>query len=139
MKSRAEAIAARARSLVGVRYRPQGRSVEWGLDCVGLAALSLGLTLESVTRSYGLRGTEQGALEAELERHGLRAVETAETMAGDLGVFVPGPRQLHLAIFTDTGLVHADAGIGRVVERPLPAPWRGVGRWRALAAAQKGE
>jgi hypothetical protein len=139
MAGRAESIAARARSLIGVRYRPQGRSVEFGLDCVGLAALSLGLPPEHVTCSYGLRGNELRALEAELERHGLAPSQTAAPMAGDLGLFVPGPAQLHLAVFTDTGLVHADAGLRRVVERPLPAPWRVVGHWRVLAPARSGE
>lgn len=135
MPSSAEAIAARARSMIGVRYRPQGRSVQFGLDCVGLAALSIGLRPESVTCSYGLRGNELRAIEAELERHGLAPLRTAAPMAGDIGLFVPGPEQLHLAIFTDTGLVHADAGLRRVVERPLPAPWRTAGLWRALAPA----
>lgn len=139
MQAHAEAIAARARSLIGVRYRPQGRSVEFGLDCVGLAALSLGLPPERVTCSYALRGNELSALEAELERLGLAPSPTAAPMAGDLGLFVPGPAQLHIAIFTDTGLVHADAGLRRVVERPPPAPWRAAGHWRPLAPARSGE
>ena len=38
MSLRGHRIARRARSLVGVRFRPQGRDPMLGLDCVGAAA-----------------------------------------------------------------------------------------------------
>ena len=41
-----------------------------------------------------------------------------------------GPMQFHLSIAVGDGLVHADAGIGRVVLRPGAPPWPVLARWR---------
>ncbi|MEA3040929.1 MAG: hypothetical protein QOC65_418 [Sphingomonadales bacterium] len=124
------AVLARARSLIGVRYRPQGRSEETGLDCIGVAILSFGAAVDAVPRDYRLRGSGLRAIEAELERHGLVRGSTLAPRAGDLGLFAPGAGQVHLAILTGTSFVHADAGLRRVVERPLPAPWPALAYWR---------
>ena len=43
--------------------------------------------------------------------------------AGDLLVCSVAADQLHLAILTDRGLVHADARLRMVVETPGAAPW----------------
>ncbi|HEX8366552.1 MAG TPA: peptidoglycan endopeptidase [Allosphingosinicella sp.] len=139
MTSGADGVVARARSLIGVRYRPQGRSIEAGLDCVGVAAFSLGLAIDIVPRGYAVRGTPIVVIEAELGRLGLVRVPEAAATAGDLGLFVPGPAQLHLAVITGTGLVHADAALRRVVERPLPAPWGAIGYWRAARPPEPGD
>jgi len=139
MTRRPDGVVARARSLVGARYRPQGRSIEAGLDCVGVAAFSLGLAIDTVPRGYAVRGTPLAVIEAELAQHGLVPVPEAAAAAGDLGLFVPGPAQVHVAVVTGTGLVHADAGLRRVVERPLPVPWRAVGYWRVAALPQLGD
>jgi hypothetical protein len=48
---------------------------------------------------------------------------------GDLLLLRTGPGQLHLAISTGAGLVHADAMLRRVVERP-DTRWPVIGRWR---------
>ena len=53
-----------------------------------------------------------------------------EPEAGDVMLFEAGPGQLHMGVLTDGGLVHADAGLRMVVERPLPFPWPVLGRWR---------
>lgn len=120
-----DAAAARARALIGTRFRPQGRS-RHGLDCVGLAAAALGLG--EARRDYGLRGGDLAALEAGLGDAGLRRVEAK--MAGDVIVLRAGPGQLHLGVWTGDGLVHADAGLRRVVERPGAPPWPIVSIWR---------
>lgn len=117
---------ARARALIGTRFRPQGRTVADGLDCVGLVALTVGA--RNVPRDYSLRGGSAALLAAELKSAGLSPVR--EMAAGDILVLTPGPGQLHLGLFTGTGLVHADAGLRRVVERPLPLPWSVLGIWR---------
>ena len=51
-------------------------------------------------------------------------------LAGDLLLFAAGPGQLHLAVRTAGGLVHADAGLGRVAERPGADPWPLLCAWR---------
>ena len=52
---------------------------------------------------------------------GLTRVERAES--GDLLMFRSGPGRLHMAIAVPGGIVHADAALGRVVERPGVPPW----------------
>lgn len=126
MSRRAERIVARARKLVGVRFRPQGRSREIGLDCIGLVAAAL--RVEAPPADYALRGGSAAQLDAGLRAAGLRPVAAAR--AGDVLVLAAGAGQLHLAIFTGEGLIHADAGLRRIVERPGPAPWPVLGSWR---------
>jgi cell wall-associated NlpC family hydrolase len=123
---RGEAIAARARSLVGVRFRAQGREADQGLDCVGLVAAAL--EQADVRRDYALRGGSERVLADELARASLRRV--SEAQAGDLMVMQAGPGQIHLGIWTGAGLVHADAGLRRVVERPGAVPWPVLAVWR---------
>jgi cell wall-associated NlpC family hydrolase len=123
-------VAARARALVGIRFRSQGRCASSGLDCVGTVALALGLPAERIRRDYSLRGTPIERLDGELEWFGLKRTDCGRPEAGDVLVFEPGPEQLHLGVFTGTGIVHADAGIGRIVERPWPPPWPTLRMWR---------
>lgn len=131
-----DAIVARARSLVGTRFRLQGRCPASGVDCVGAAAAAGGIDAALVRRDYPLRGTSLEVLEKELIRLGLWAVDEAVAEPGDIAVFEPGPAQLHLGVFTGASLVHADAGLGRVVERPLPPPWPLLGFWRLGAGGE---
>jgi cell wall-associated NlpC family hydrolase len=122
----AEEIVARARARVGVRFRPQGRSPESGLDCIGLVAEALGAG--AVRADYPLRGGSAGRLEAGLQAAGLRRVFASRP--GDVLVMRAGPEQLHLALLTSNGLVHADAGLRQVVERLGPLPWPVLSIWR---------
>lgn len=124
---RAERIVARARACVGARFRPQGRVPEFGLDCIGLVAFAI--EAGEVRCDYALRAGRLEALEIELGRAGLIVVSGAQ--AGDVAVLRPGPMQLHLGIVTGAGLIHADAGLRRVVERPGLLPWPLLSIWRA--------
>ncbi len=125
MSSRADSIVARARDCVGVRFRAQGRGRD-GLDCIGLVAFSL--AIKQVRSDYALRGGSSALLAAELRAAGLRPV--ARPAAGDVLLMQAGPGQLHVGIWTGEGLVHADAGLRRVVERPGQAPWPVISAWR---------
>ncbi len=127
MHLRPEEIVARARALIGTRFRPQGRTAADGLDCVGLAALAI--DAGPVPGDYALRGGSARRLAEALQAAGLAAVCTMT--AGDVLAFAPRADQLHLGIFTGAGLVHGDAGVRRVVERPLPFPWPVLGIWRS--------
>lgn len=119
-------IVARARALIGVRFRPQGRSRETGLDCVGLVAEAVGAA--DVPRDYALRGSSPARLASGLAAAGLRPTDAARP--GDVIAMQAGPGQLHLGIFSGTGLIHGDAGLRRVAERPGPPPWPICGIWR---------
>lgn len=94
-------VVARARRLIGVRFRAQGRDPAFGVDCVGLVAAALGL------RRCG------------------------NPRAGDVALFETGPGQLHLGVLTGAGVIHADARAGRVVERPGVPPWPMPAVWRS--------
>lgn len=121
------AVVERARSLVGARFRLHGRAPESGLDCVGLVAAALGRS--DAPSGYALRGGSAEGFVAMLDAAGLEAVERAE--AGDVLLIEAGARQFHLGVWTGAGLVHADAGLRRVVETPGWPRWRVVGIWRA--------
>ena len=127
MRRRPDEIVARARALIGTRFRPQGRSATEGLDCVGLVALAI--EARNAPCDYALRGGSVRRLGEELAAAGLTPVATMK--AGDVLLLTPGQGQLHLGLFTGTGLVHSDAALRRVVERPLPLPWPLLGIWRS--------
>jgi len=131
-------IVERARLAVGARFRPQGRRIEDGLDCVGLAAFAFATAQAAVPADYPLRGATLKALARQLGALGFAEVAGAAFRPGDLGVFAPGPGQLHLAIVTGATLIHADAGLCRVVERPLPPPWPLAGLWRVRSELEEG-
>jgi len=123
-----ERAVAAARAALGVRFRLHGRSAE-GLDCVGLAALALRAEgFEGrVPSGYTLRSGDAVRVRVAIEVLGL--VPAAEPRPGDLLLFRAGPGQLHFAIQAEAGIIHADAMLRRVVERP-ELPWPVIGRWR---------
>ena len=128
--TRGDEVAARARALVGARFRPQGRDPATGLDCVGTAAAAAGVAAERVRRDYKLRGQTLARIEHDLCDLGCLPVPAGQERAGDVAVCAAGPAQFHMAVLTDGGFVHADAGLRRVVERPLPLPWPVESLWR---------
>lgn len=123
------AVVAAARAAVGTRFRMQGRGPE-GLDCVGLVAVALrgGGWRGEVPGGYALATDDPAVVARALARAGLTKVDDARP--GDVIAFVSGPGQLHLAVETGSGVIHADAGLRRVVERPGVPPWPVAGRWR---------
>lgn len=120
-------IVDRARATVGSRFRLHGRDPALGLDCVGLVAVALERTRD-VPAGYGLRSGDVAGVEALLAGAGLRPVQVAEP--GDVLLLMAGPGQLHLAIQCGRSIVHADAMLRRVVERPGPIPFPLIGAWR---------
>jgi hypothetical protein len=120
-------IVAAARGCVGARFRLHGRSPETGLDCIGVAAVVYGVA--ETPAGYTLRGERLADLLDGIRAAGLHPAE-GEARPGDLLLLRPGPFQFHLAILTDRGFVHADAGLRRVTEVPGAPLWPRVGRWR---------
>lgn len=118
-------VLARARGLIGVRFRPRGRTPDGGLDCVGLVGRAYGV---AVPAGYAMRSGDLARVRATVVAAGL--ADATDRRAGDLVLFASGPGQLHLGIDSGDGLIHADAMLRRVVERPDPLPWPVIGRWR---------
>lgn len=113
----------RARSVVGTRFRRQGRGRD-GFDCVGLVGWAHGL---AVPADYPARCGDVGRVAAVLAASGFRRVERAA--AGDVLLMMSGPGHLHLALSTGGGIIHADAVARAVVER-RDVPWPVIGIYR---------
>lgn len=116
----------RARALVGAPFRLHGRDPAFGLDCVGLAALAH--RCAAVPTGYALRGGDADAVGRTIRALGF-VQRHAALRAGDMLLLRPGPVQLHLGLWTGASLIHADAGVGRVVETPGPPRWPILSTW----------
>lgn len=121
-------IAARALALVGIRFRLHGRDPATGLDCIGLVAASTGVPART---GYALRGGDPREIETVLRAAGFIRVATAEP--GDVVLSRPGPGQLHMGVSSATGIIHADATLRRVVDRPGAPDGEILGIWRRLS------
>ncbi len=132
--STAQLIAARARQQVGTPFKLHGRSAGKELDCVGLVAHAIAPICEQreIPRDYMLRGDFSERIAAFMKCAGLRSVAAAkQPVIGDILLAQAGPRQQHLMIMASDGLVHAHAGLRRVVLTPWPSPWNILHIWRA--------
>lgn len=100
-----------------------------GLDCVGLAGLAMrgGGWEGDVPSGYALRSGDAEGVAAAIDAAGLIRGDGG---AGELLLLRVRAGQLHMAIASEDGLIHADALLRRVVERPGPVPWPVIGRWR---------
>jgi cell wall-associated NlpC family hydrolase len=126
MPSDAASRIASARALIGTPFRLQGRDRD-GLDCIGLIAVVHGLETLA-PRTYALRGTPADLAMEMLDRHFVRR-SAAIPQVADIVLLRPGMDQLHLGLWTGTGLVHAHAGLRRVVETPGPPAFPLLGIW----------
>lgn len=126
----ADRAVAAARGAIGVRFRLHGRSPDHGLDCVGLAGVAMRAAgfAGDIPGGYALRGGDAAGFAARLDASGL--VRGTAPLPGDLALFETGPAQFHLAVLVEHGIVHADAMLRRVVERPGATPWPMLGCWR---------
>lgn len=125
-------LAAAATGFVGTRFRLHGRTRESGLDCVGLIEASLRIcgTDASLPNGYALRsllGHDHARTAAML---GL-VWAPGPGQPGDVLILQPDMCQTHLAIALDTArIVHAHAGLGKVVVSSLPDSWALLAAWR---------
>lgn len=114
-------FAGEARALVGTRFRPQGRDAR-GLDCVGLILATFDLPADTARTNYRLRGPHRAEIQNELQKH-FRPIRRAAQRPGDVMLMQVADDQIHLAVRTSAGFVHAHARIGRVVETPGEPEW----------------
>jgi hypothetical protein len=129
----AMAFARAAESLVGARFRLNGRDPGTGIDCIGLIGCALARIGRSAAlpQGYGLRATSWPHLDREAERAGF--VRSHEGPApGDVCLVRPSAIQFHFTIVAPSGLaqIEAHAGLRRVVLSPLPADFEAMPRWR---------
>jgi len=127
-----EALARAAESYLGARFRLHGRDPITGFDCLGLvlvAMADIGRPVRLPLR-YGLRTVAPERYLKLADSAGFVAAAGKPLELGDGLALEPGPAQIHLAIVGPGGVVHAHAGLRRVVRTPLPLPWPIVGHWR---------
>ena len=130
-----DAIVARARELLGVRFMHQGRHAAHGLDCLGLlmvVAEGCGIRFGEMRpaqldrRDYGAR-PDAAMLEALLKQW---LTPVTQAAPGDVLLLRVQGRPQHLAVVTDYpqagefGMIHAYAPARRVVEHRYDAAWR---------------
>lgn len=117
--------------MVGVTFRPQGCDPATGLDCVGLVWAAYAAAGRPLVRpvGYPLRGWSRIQVEAGLFQAGFVPVVGARR-EGDLVLVAYPAGQFHLGLTGLDRLVHAHAGLRRVVETPLDDAMRGVACWR---------
>jgi hypothetical protein len=130
MRRKAEEIVAAGRALIGVRFRPQGRSIEHGLDCIGVVTMATRTDPARVRRDYDLRGSDPETMNDNFDACGFLRLAPGAAEPGDVLVTRPGPAQLHIVLLTDDGYLHADVRLRRVVEVPGPVPWPVLSAWR---------
>lgn len=126
----ARAFAA-ARAMAGVRFRVQGHDPATGLDCVGLvwaAYAAAGVRLARPA-AYPLRGWARERVEAALATAGFLPVAGAGR-DGDVVLIALAARQFHLGLIGMGRIVHAHAGLRRVVEMPAGDLGGAVTLWR---------
>jgi len=108
----------RARSLVGIPFRPQGRSREHGLDCIGLTLEAFQVRHLKLP-AYRLTDGSWDEIEAVLKGSFDRVPDTVSE--DDDLVISRMQRCFHFGVLGHASLIHADMRIGRVVETPLRA------------------
>lgn len=109
----------------------QGRSAESGLDCVGLVAAAYAAAGRKLSTpvGYPLRGWGHQKIAEILRQTGFLAA-AGPPRCGDVGVAVFAAGQFHLGLRGRDRVVHAHAGLRRVVEAPLDEVWRAAAYWR---------
>ena len=127
-------LAGAALELVGTRFRLHGRDPAIGLDCVGLldAALRRIGRPARMPNGYALRHRRAPAF-AEIAAAAGFATVSPEIRIGDVVIYGTAPAQCHLAIATDTDhIVHAHAGLRRVVRGIVPETWGRLAHFRLI-------
>lgn len=138
MSEPGDALAEAALGLLGCPFRLHGRDPDTGLDCVGLvsAALTASGAQPVVPIGYGLRNLSIDQWLPLAERSGLEP-SSGPLRAGDVLLIALAHCQHHLVIAADAvSVIHAHAGLRRVVRQPLDLDWRICAQWRVSSLSE---
>lgn len=119
---------------MGCPFRLYGREPGSGLDCLGLVLCSLAAIGKNVDEieSYGLRNLSVDRFLPAAGQAGLAPV-SGNSLSGDVLLFRLPAAQYHLGIISSSlALVHAHAGLRRVILTPPPLFWPVERHWRIL-------
>ncbi len=133
MITRADVIA-EAERLIGVKWVHQGRSEQFGIDCVGLPVLvahNLGIISEQPRADYPRR--PNGTFLQRFRDTQLTEVLPSEAQPGDVLVFVQQAAPCHCGILTtlygEPAIIHAYAAARKVTCETLATASQAVGVW----------
>ena len=132
MTAPGEELADAARALIGSPFRLHGRDPATGLDCVGLvsAVLAAGGVRPAAPSGYGLRNLDIAQWLPLAQQSGLVPAPGA-ICAGEVLLIALAHCQHHLVIAADAvTVIHAHAGLRRVVLQPLDPAWQVHAKWR---------
>lgn len=138
MTARAKAVAQAALGFVGCRFRLHGRDPATGLDCIGLvhAALTAAGCKPVSPVGYGLRNIAVGDWMPFAAQSGL-VIARGSVRAGDVLLLGLGYAQHHVVIAVDAfSVVHAHAGLRRVVRQPREPAWQIDTAWRIAPSCE---
>ena len=139
MSAPGEDVAAAAEVLVGAPFRLHGRDPASGVDCVGLVACALATAGAHPVApvGYGLRNLGIAQWLPLAERSGLIPVADETLCRGDVVLITLAHCQHHLVIAADPlSVIHAHAGLRRVVRQPMDPAWRIAAQWRAAPVSE---
>lgn len=131
----AEAFARAAERLIGTQFRLHGRDPASGLDCIGLVAASLVAIgrVPAPPHGYALRNLAIARWLAHARLSGLERAE-GPWRRGDVLLVQPSQVQHHLMIVSAPDyVVHAHAGLRRVVHQPLAPATHISAHWRLIS------
>lgn len=126
-------IAQRAQQAVGVRFRLHGRSIETGLDCVGLVAHAIKPLIKDidVPEHYRLRFDNINTPRDFFIRTNFSEIDTDMAhQCGDIILTAPDCQQLHFLILGQHHYVHAHSGLRRIVAANYPLTSAAIMAWR---------
>lgn len=138
MSARGAVVAGAALRLIGCRFRLHGRDPATGLDCIGLvhAALAAAGAAPVAPNGYGLRNIAVDGWLPFAAQSGLVAAR-GPIRAGDILLLGLGYAQHHLVIAVDgLRVVHAHAGLRRVVLQPREPTWQIDAAWRIAPSCE---
>ena len=121
-------VVERARAVIGVPFRFQGRDTSVGLDCVGLVVHAFDIPASAVKRNYTLWNHSMDEMDSELRRFFTRSDQRAPGVI--LLCSLRG--HAHLAIECGASFIHSDARLRRVVETPGAPAWPVVAAYRPM-------
>lgn len=130
--ARGQQLARAAACFIGARFRLHGRDPAVGLDCVGLLLCSLDAIGSKAVEPTGYRlhnSDHSPWLQCAKASGFIPARGPIE--AGDVLLVIPGPGQQHLIIAESaTSIIHAHAGLRKVVRQPMDQSIRPQAQWR---------
>ena len=127
------AFLAAVRAHIGVRYRLHGADRQ-GVDCLGLVVSALheagGARLRPA--HYRLRQTDIAPFIAWARDVGFDECDSGPgaQQDGDILLVVTGPAQHHCIVRDGDEIIHAHAGLRRVVRQPRPSDWTRTAAFR---------